>query len=40
MFSLQQNGKRRQNRFCLEVRGWGKGEIGDGERWYKECIHI
>jgi hypothetical protein len=33
MFSLQQNYRRGQNRFCLEVRGWGgegKG-MGQGE---------
>jgi hypothetical protein len=32
MFSLQQNWRRGQNRFCLEVRGWrgkGKGRVGE-----------
>jgi hypothetical protein len=33
MFSLQQNWRRGQNRFCLEVRGtWGEGK-GSGGRW-------
>jgi hypothetical protein len=41
MSSLQQNWKRGQNRFCLELRegrgrGWGEG----GEIWTKQCIHI
>jgi hypothetical protein len=30
MFSLQQNQRREQNRFCLEARG-GRGREGQGE---------
>jgi hypothetical protein len=32
MFSLQQNCRRGQNRFCLEVRGVGKRGEGAGRR--------
>jgi hypothetical protein len=42
MFSLQQNW-RRQNRFCLKVRGvGGKGRTqrAGGEKWSKQCVHI
>jgi hypothetical protein len=31
MFSLQQNWRRGQNRFCLEERGVGIGERGQGQ---------
>jgi hypothetical protein len=39
MFSLQQNWRRVQNRFYLEVRG-EEGEEVAGERWPKQCIYI
>jgi hypothetical protein len=32
MFSLQQNWRRGQNRFCLEVRGVGRRRKGVGGR--------
>jgi hypothetical protein len=43
MFSLQQNWRREQNRFCLEVRVGrremkGMGIKGDGGP--KQCMHI
>jgi hypothetical protein len=31
VFSLQQNWRRGQNRFCLEAREWG-GDGGSGEQ--------
>jgi hypothetical protein len=31
MFSLQQNWRRGQNRFCLEVKGVEEEEKGEGE---------
>jgi hypothetical protein len=31
MSTLQQNWREGQNRFCLEIRGWG-GERGSGEQ--------
>jgi hypothetical protein len=31
MFSLQQNWRREQNRFCLEVRGVWRREMGQGQ---------
>jgi hypothetical protein len=34
---------RGQNRFCLEVGGFGgrrREAEGSGERWPKQCIHI
>jgi hypothetical protein len=44
LFSLQQNWRRGQIRFCLEVKGMGeraRGRTGDREeRWPKKCIHI
>jgi hypothetical protein len=43
MFSLQQNWRKGQNRFCLEVRG-GRGReaggMGREEKWLKQCMHI
>jgi hypothetical protein len=42
MFSLQQNWRRGQNRFCLEARevgGEGEGRVR-GQRWPKQCMHI
>jgi hypothetical protein len=29
MFSLQQNQRREQNKFCLEAEGWGQWELRD-----------
>jgi hypothetical protein len=43
MFSLQQNWRRGQIRFCLEARGVGRRgrEQGDREeKCPKQCIHI
>jgi hypothetical protein len=42
MSFLQQNWRRGQNRFCLEVRRVGGRERDgeQGERWPKQCIHI
>jgi hypothetical protein len=41
MFSLQQNWRGGQNKFCLEVRGVEEREGGGrGERWPKQCIYI
>jgi hypothetical protein len=33
IFSLQQNWRRGQNRFCLEVRGVGEVEWVAGRQW-------
>jgi hypothetical protein len=35
MFSLQQNWRKRQNRFCLDVRGVVSESEGLGDRWEK-----
>jgi hypothetical protein len=43
VFSLQQNWRRGQNRFCLEATGVGeerKGTGGRREKWPKQCMHI
>jgi hypothetical protein len=42
MFSLQQNWRRGQNRFCLEVRGMGerKGVEGRGEMAQAMYTHM
>jgi hypothetical protein len=43
LMSSQQNWRRGQNRFCLEVRGMvgGGEEAGSmGEKWAKQCMHI
>jgi hypothetical protein len=46
MSSLQQNWRRGQNRFCLEVKGmggkgteWGRGQRGQGGEM-AQCMHI
>jgi hypothetical protein len=40
--SFQQNWRKDQNRFCLELRGIGEKERagGRGERWPKQYTHI
>jgi hypothetical protein len=35
MLSHQQNRRRGQNRFCLELGGWGVGG-----RWHKQYVHM
>jgi hypothetical protein len=43
MCSLQQNWRKKQNRFCLEVRGVSREKegVGDrGEKRPKQCMHI
>jgi hypothetical protein len=39
MSSLQQNWRRGQNRFCLEVRGWGR-ERGAGAGGRNDPINV
>jgi hypothetical protein len=43
MLSLQQNWRRRQNRFCLKARvvgERGRRQGVGGEKWLKQCMHI
>jgi hypothetical protein len=42
MSTLQQNWRKGQNRFCLEVRGERERERteGRGEKWSKQCMYI
>jgi hypothetical protein len=41
MSFLQQNWRKWQNRFFLEIkRGENEGSGGKGEKWPKQCMHI
>jgi hypothetical protein len=43
VFSIHQNWRKGQNKFCLEARGVEekvRGVVGRGLGWPKQCIHI